>query len=186
MSNLDGTYMEVKIDEVFPNPWNPNQMNDEMFNRLADEIEEVGFINPIQIVPMEDGTYRIIGGEHRWRTAKTLGYEEVPAIVLDGEKWKDEDLQKFVTTRLNAISGKLNPEKFMNLYQELSEKYEHDNLQILMGFTDKDFFDKMTRQARKGLEDAGVSKDKLAEFDEVAKEIKTVEDLSNIINRISK
>ncbi len=184
MSSLDGKFMEINVDEIQPNPWNPNQMNDEMFNRLADEIEEVGFINPIQVVPMDDGSYRIIGGEHRWRVGKVLGLEEIPCIVLDGPRWKEEDLQKFVTTRLNAISGKLNPERFMELYNDLSTRHDHDALQLLMGYTDSDIFAKMTRQARAGLESAGVSDDKLKEFDEVAKEIKTVDDLSNIINKI--
>ena len=133
---------------------------------------------------MEDSTYRIIGGEHRWRTAKVLGFESVPAIILDGDKWKEEDLQKFVTTRLNAISGNLNPEKFMDLYHDLSSRYDHENLQILMGFTDQEIFNKMTNQARKGLVDAGISDEKLKEFDEIAKEIKTVDDLSNIINKL--
>lgn len=174
----------LSVDVIHPNPWNPNEMDDETFNRLAEELEEVGYIDPIQVVQMQDNEYRIIGGEHRWRAMRVLGYEELECVVLSDDKWADEDLQKFVTTRLNALRGNLNPQKFMDLYMDLSDRYNHDDLQLLMGFTDKEIFDKMTADARKGLEDAGISKDKLDEFDEAVKEIKTVEDLSNIINRI--
>lgn len=180
---LDGDLLDLSVDEIQPNAWNPNEMDEESFNRLADEIESVGFINPIQVVPT-DGKYVILGGEHRWRAAKSLGFETVPAIVLRGKKWQEKDLQKFVTTRLNAISGKLNPQKFMSLYQDLAGRHEHEALQSLMGFTDRDLFDKMSKKARGGLADAGVSKRLLEKFDDASKEISTVEDLSMIINKI--
>jgi hypothetical protein len=175
---------DVPVDRIKPNPWNPNEMDDETFNRLAEEIQSVGFIDPIQVVPTEDDMFMIIGGEHRWRVSKVLGYEFVPCVVLDDAKWSDVDLQKFVTTRLNALHGKVNPEKFMQLYLDLAKRHEEGALQALMGFTDQDAWKSLTKGVRKGLEDAGVNKEALKKFDEAAAELKTVDDLSGILNKL--
>jgi hypothetical protein len=172
----------IPVDELFPNSWNPQTQSEEVFQRLVDEVKEgsTGFIDVIQVVAMEDGTYRILGGEHRWMAAKAADIEEVPCIVLQGEKWKDEDLQKFVTARLNAIRGKLDPEKFLKLYNEMQVKYGRDALQGLLGFTDNKAFSKLVDGAKKSMR-ASLPKGMADEFDKQAKEAKTVQDLQNII-----
>ena len=178
---------EIPVDDLRPNPWNPNEMDDETFNRLAEELNPetgTGFIDPIQVVPMDDGSFQIIGGEHRWRVAKVLGFATVPAVVMDTSKWSDEDLRKFVTTRLNALRGNVNPEKFMKLYMDLASRHEAEALQALMGFTDEEVWSKLTKSVREGLKDAGLGKDALKKFDEATAELKTVDDLAGILNRI--
>jgi hypothetical protein len=133
---------------------------------------------------MEDGSHQIVGGEHRWRAMRVLGYEKIQCVVLGDEKWKDEDLRKFVTTRLNALRGKLNPQKFMDMYMDLSDRYEEDALQALMGFTDDDAWLTLTKDVRDGLEAAGADKSILDKFDEVSKELKTVDDLAVVLNKM--
>jgi hypothetical protein len=174
----------IPIDKVKPNPWNCNTMDDEMFNRLAEEIEEVGFVDPIQVVPMDDGMFQIIGGEHRWRALRVLQYEEIPCVVLSDDKWKSVDLQKFVTMRLNAIRGKVSPQKFMELYNDLSDRYEEDALQALMGVMDDDAWKGLTKDVRKGLKEAGAPKEVLKKFDEASAQLKTVDDLSTVLNKL--
>jgi ParB-like chromosome segregation protein Spo0J len=124
---------DVPIDLIEANDWNPNEMKDETFNRLVEELEENGIIDPIQIVPAEGGKFRIIGGEHRWAGAKTLGWTSIPANVLTDERFVDEDLQKLITVRLNVIHGEMNPEKFTSMYQDMAEKYGVDQLKALFG-----------------------------------------------------
>lgn len=189
MGDTDGGMRieRVSIDALRPNPWNPNEMDDETFNRLAEELDEetgVGYIDPIQAVPMDDGTFQIIGGEHRWRAMRANGHESIEIVVLGDEKWRDEDLRKFVTTRLNALHGKINPQKFMDLYMDLAKRHDEEALQALMGFTDRDAWGALVKDTRKGLADAGVPKEKLKEFDAAVKEMKTVDDLSLILNKI--
>lgn len=174
----------VPIDDLKPNPWNANTMDDETFNRLAEEIEEVGFVDPIQVVPLDDGTYQIIGGEHRWRALRVLGYTDVPCVVLSDEKWKSTDLQKFVTMRLNALRGKINPQKFMDLYNDLSSRYEAEALQTLMGVMDDDAWKGLTKDIRKSLVETGAPKEVLKKFDEASAQLKTVDDLSTVLNKL--
>ncbi len=170
----------LPVDEVIPNSWNPNHEDDATFNRLVDEIADVGLIDPIEVVPMEDGTYVILGGEHRWRAAKTLGHEEVPCVILCDKKWQDGDLQRFATVRMNVLHGKIDGDKFMRLYNEMAAKYGADSIQQLMGFVDAQGFQKLIGAVKKGLKKS-LPPEMQAEVDARMKEAKTVQDLSNII-----
>lgn len=166
------------------NAWNPNVMDQDDFNRLVAEIEEVGFIDPVQVVPMEGGQYRIIGGEHRVAAARELKLKAVPAMVLEGARWKDEDLQKLVTVRLNVLKGHLNPEKMAVLYREMAEKYGEDALQNLFAYTDEQGWEKLVSGIKQGLSKTGLPKEKRREFEEKAKEAKTLKDLERILNEL--
>ena len=175
---------QLKIEDCMPNSWNPNVMDDDMFNMLCREISELGFIDPIQVVPLENGKYLIIGGEHRWRAARAVGYDSIPAVVLTDAKWREQDLQKFVTLRLNVIRGKINPEKFAALYEELANHYSHEELQSLMGFTDEEAFNKLVGSVSTALKESGLPAEITEKFDEAKQKIKTVDDLTMILNQI--
>ena len=176
--------LELPLEQVEPNPWNPNTQDDATFNRLAQELGETGQIDPIQVVALDTGKYRILGGEHRYHAAKVLGWETISAVVLTDAKWDDEDLQKFVTLRLNVLKGKINPEKMRDLYQELVERYDHEALADLMAFTDTDAFSKLVGEVKDALKDSGLPPDMVDQFEKAAKEMQTVDDLSLILNRL--
>lgn len=173
----------LPIDKITPNSWNPQTMDDLTFNRLVEEIRTVGFIAAMEVVAINDGTYRIIGGEHRWRAAKIAGLSEVPCLILKGSQWKEDDLQKFVTVRLNCLQGHLNPDKFLALYQEMVDKYGEDSIQDLFGYVDSVAFQKLVSGVKKGMKKA-LPKDLHKDFDLAAKEAKTVEDLEKIIQEM--
>jgi hypothetical protein len=175
---------QVPVGDCVPNDWNPNEMDDAAFNRLAREIEETGMINPIQVVRTEDGKYTIIGGEHRWRVVKVLGHEFIDATILTDKKFDGEDIQKFLTVRQNVLHGSLNPKKMAVLYEEMAERYGAETLQDLFAFTDKDEWNYYTGSVKKGLEKAGVPKEIVQEFDEKVKEVKAVDDLGAILNQL--
>lgn len=176
----EGTLEFIHVSAMEPNPWNAQAMDAEEFNRLVDEITETGFIAPVQVIPLDNGRYRILGGEHRWKAAKVVGMTTVPAMVLTGAKWKDEDLQKFSSVRLNVIQGKLDSEKFLKLYNEMADKYGAESLQRLMGFVDEKAFSKLVSGVSKGMKKT-LPKELQGEFDAAAKQVKTVEDLSKVI-----
>lgn len=175
----------LPIDDCEPSYWNPNEMQEPEFLMLVDEIKTnaTGFIAPIQVTPLPSGKYRIIGGEHRWLAARAAEMEEVPAIILSGKKWEDEDLQKFVTVRLNVIHGQMDPEKFLRLYEEMAAKYGAAALQTLMGYTDSKAFQKLVGDVKKGLRRA-LPKELQDEFAQKAKDAKTLDDLQRIIQTL--
>lgn len=178
------TLENINVDLIDKNKWNPNEMDDTTFNRLVVELEETGFIDPIQVVPTDDGRYVILGGEHRWQAAKVLGWESIPCIILTDEKWKENDLCKFVTVRLNVLHGKTNAEKFMSIYNEMLDKYGEDSLKDLFAYTDSDAWDKLTGSVKEALKASGLPAEMIEEYAKTVEEVKTVDDLSNILNRL--
>jgi len=72
----------VRVDAVQKNPWNPNRMTDETFEKEKRSILEHGFIDPITVRELEDGAFQIIDGEQRWRAAGELGIKEIPSTNL--------------------------------------------------------------------------------------------------------
>jgi len=79
---------EVLVDQILPNPYQPRKtFNQEKFDELVQSIKTQGIIQPIVITPMgENGKYYIVVGERRWRAAKELKMEKVPAIIKNLEK----------------------------------------------------------------------------------------------------
>lgn len=175
--------VKIPLELLVEAEWNPNEMDEKTFNRLVDELREVGLIDPIQVVPLEDGRYRVIGGNHRVRAARVLGWEEIDCVVLTDKKFQSEDLQKFLTVRLNVLRGKINPEKFIGLYNEMVNKYGKEAMKELMGFTDRDAFDKLIGEVERNIRKA-LSPDLAKRFQKVKKEIKTLDDLGNILNKL--
>lgn len=178
---------DVPIELIEPNDWNPNEMEDETFNRLVEEMDETGIITPIQIVPSEGGKFRIIGGEHRWAGAKSLGLTSIPANILTDDKFVDEDLQKLLTVRLNVIQGKMNPDKFITMYQDVAERYGTEQLQALFGFTETDAWNKLTKGLQKAVKETGIGgSGLLAELEKKTKKIRTVDGLGSVLKNIFK
>jgi ParB-like chromosome segregation protein Spo0J len=68
-----GTLVDIPIDLVMPNLWNPNELDDLSFNMLSDNIDSVGFICPIIVVPMDDGSYTVCDGFHRFEASRISG-----------------------------------------------------------------------------------------------------------------
>lgn len=52
---------------------------------LAQSVSTHGLIQPIIVRPLENGNYKIIAGERRWRASKMAGLEEVPVIIREIE-----------------------------------------------------------------------------------------------------
>jgi hypothetical protein len=173
----------LPLSEIEVNEWNPNLMEQRAFDRLLKEIRNSGFVSAIQVVKLSNGKHRIIGGEHRYRAAKVLDYDEIPCVILSAAEFQDEDVQKFMTVKLNMMSGELDPDKFRMLYEEMAEKYGSDSLEDLFGFTDEDQWRMITKAIGRELKDAGISSDKISKAIN-ALETGSIDGLSKILNEI--
>ena len=176
---IRGKMMEIPTDKVVPNIWNPNTMDEKEFNLLVQNYQKLPGAVPITVVEKGDGTYMIIGGEHRWKAARLTGEKMIGAVVYkEGEI--DEDLAKFQTMRLNMIHGKIDPKKFVDMYMGLSGKYSEEVLKESMGFINQAEWDRLLSKVKQGLP----TRDLKERFDQVKEQIKTMEDLSTILNRL--
>jgi hypothetical protein len=189
------------------NPANPNVMSDREFDLLVDNISKAGFTENIVASPssLDDLLYfkeifgqtkkkdfdslwsqieadgkrlRIVSGHHRNRAAVYLGYEKVPVTILFGDEF-DPDQGDIQLVRHNVIHGHLSPAKFMSLYSKYAEKYGEDLMADVFGFADEDAMRTLIAETEKTLPDEMKKK-----FKEAAAEIKTVDDLAKLLNRL--
>ena len=176
------SYM-LPVSKVIPNEWNPNEQDDKTFQRLQDEIDEVGLTVPLTVVDMEDGTYRILSGEHRWRASNALGLAHVEAKVVPLSEW-DEDQQKFKTLTMNWLEGEVSADKFRPLYREMADKYGEEAMPEMFGATDERAWKKLMAEMRESLKESLPTEDLKQEFEEKAKKAKTVDELTVLVETL--
>lgn len=165
----------VKMDDIVVNEYNPNEMDEELYNELVIDIRRNGLINPLTVAPADDGKYILIDGEHRYRAARDAGIEEVPCLLFDF----DDDEQKVHNIRWNVLHGQINPVKFTALFDSLVERYGKTKLRSKMGLTRDKAFDNLYKKVHSSLP-AEYKK----RLDERKDEIQSVADLSRIVNAI--
>ena len=161
------------------NNWNPNELSDAMFTRLVEDIKTVGFLQPILVTPLDDGAYRIVDGEHCFECARLLDMETVPCVVVSGEFAGDETAQKFQTMRMNMIRGNVDKRKLKVLVEDLTTTAPIEDVAEAMAFDDVDALRALVGDAR-----ASLPPSMRREFDKKKEEIKTVNDLSAVLNRL--
>ena len=73
----------LEIGDIDPNPDQPRRRFDQAaLKELADSIRQVGVLQPI-LVCEQDGRYRIVAGERRWRASRMAELARMPAIIRD-------------------------------------------------------------------------------------------------------
>jgi len=185
----------VRLDSVIPNDWNPNQQNPEIFNRLVRDIEEYGFLQPFLAFEKPEDyeiheefpgdpdliDYIIIDGEHRYEALRQLGSEKCVLVVAPGELSGDEIERMAATVRMNAIRGKNNINKMVHLMERIARERELDEAADLV-MMEADEFEELIEQHRQMITDQTTRE----EFDRrvAAGEIKTVDDLSRVLNEL--
>lgn len=108
----------ISPDDLVPNPWNPNRMDDEMLRKEVESIREFGFVDPITVRMRPQEKWQIIDGEHRWKAAKIVGLDRLPCIVLE----VDDEVAEQLTIVLNDLRGKPNEERLAALVKDLSTR----------------------------------------------------------------
>lgn len=97
---------DIELDKIVPNRYQPRrEFLDDSIKELAETLDKDGLLQPI--VVREDGEdhYEIIAGERRYRAAKSLGWETIPAIV----KNMDDDQAASLALIENLQREDLNP-----------------------------------------------------------------------------
>ena len=81
--NLDQTVMQVHIEDIIPNRFQPRLNFDEQaLQELAESIKEHGIIQPLVLRKLGD-KYEIIAGERRYKAATMAGLSTVPAVIAN-------------------------------------------------------------------------------------------------------
>ncbi|MDD3077886.1 MAG: ParB/RepB/Spo0J family partition protein [Paludibacter sp.] len=117
---------EVEIDLIYPNPNQPRtHFDEEALDELATSIRELGVISPITLRKNDNGTYLIIAGERRYRAAKLVGLQTVPAYVktaADEQVMEMALIENIQREDLNAIEIALTFYRLMEEYKLTQER----------------------------------------------------------------
>ena len=72
----------IRITNIEPDRNQPRKVfNRDSLDELSASIAQHGVLQPIIVKPLENGQYRIISGERRWRAARLAGITEIPALI---------------------------------------------------------------------------------------------------------
>src|SRR5690625_4563599 len=83
MNDLEDV-VQLRVENIVPNEYQPRVMFDEeKITELAQTLRTHGMIQPIVVRKKNDEMYEIIAGERRYRAAKLLEWETIPAIIRE-------------------------------------------------------------------------------------------------------
>lgn len=118
--------IQLATNQLEPNPLQPRGIiSPESIIELAQSIKEHGILEPLVVAKTPAG-YQIIAGERRWRAARSLKLEYVPAIV------KVTNPQQMLEMAIveNVQRKDLNPIERAKAFSRLKEEFHLDNKQI--------------------------------------------------------
>ena len=117
---------QIPTNQLEPNPLQPRGIiNQESISELVESIKEHGILEPL-IVAKTPAGYQIIAGERRWRSARILKLEYVPAIIK--ETTPQQMLEMAIVE--NVQRKDLNPMERAKAFLRLKDEFNFDNNQI--------------------------------------------------------
>lgn len=131
----------VPIHKIIPNIYQPRiKFDDKSINELSKSIKEHGIIQPL-ILRKLGTSYEIIDGERRYKAAKKINLNNVPAIILDID---DKEAAELILTE-NMQKQLLTPIEEANAYQQimLLNKFSIEELSQKLGKEQKNIENKL-------------------------------------------
>jgi ParB family chromosome partitioning protein len=125
---------EIPTSAIRPNRFQPRDyFDEEALGALADSIREVGVLQPVLVRPIDDegDEYELIAGERRWRAARRVGLQTIPALVRETDD--AAALEHALVENLHRDN--LNPLEEAAAYQQLIEDFglTHDEVAARVG-----------------------------------------------------
>lgn len=79
----ENSIVQIPVDQLQSNPLQPRGViTPESLVDLVDSIREHGILEPLVVAKTPAG-YQIIAGERRWRSARIVGLQAVPAVIKE-------------------------------------------------------------------------------------------------------
>ncbi len=121
---MNKVILQIPTTDLQPNPLQPRGIiSPDSIEELVKSIEKHGILEPLVVAKTPAG-YQIIAGERRWRSARTLKLDSVPAIV---KKTTPQGMLEMAIVE-NVQRKDLNPieraKAFLRLKDEFSLVYE--------------------------------------------------------------
>lgn len=112
--------VSIEISLIKPSPNQPRiTFDEESLRELARSIEESGVLQPIIVREVGD-SYQLVVGERRYRAAKIVGLETIPAIIKD---LSDREATQIALIE-NIHREDLNPIEEATAYRNLMDEFD--------------------------------------------------------------
>ncbi|APM29218.1 ParB/RepB/Spo0J family partition protein [Klebsiella michiganensis] len=143
--------LTVETAQLRPNPWNTNVVGAQNFDKLKNSIDRLGFFKPILVRDMEDGTYQILGGEHRWRAAIEQGMASVPVTSVGVV---EDNVAKQMSLVDNERYGEDDAVELQRLIESIQAEIDYSLAEIAP--YDEELTATLARESRIDLEELGL------------------------------
>lgn len=119
-------FADVDVDQLKPNPLQPRlRIDQQSIDELAQSIKVSGILQPVIVVP-EEGYYKIITGERRWRAAQKLGLKKIPVLI----RHIPHEQQLEISLIENIQREELNPLEIALAFQKLINDLDYTQEQV--------------------------------------------------------
>lgn len=125
---------QIPVDKIRVNPQQPRVFGLDILDDLMDSIQRLGLIEPIVVRKHDDG-FEIIAGERRYRAISKLGWQEIPAVVVDA----NPDTCYEMALAENEKRKNLNPWEVGRAIRYLREEKEKtaDQVAKILGYSSR-------------------------------------------------
>jgi len=93
--------IDLPLGQLQEAPWNPNQMDEAMLERLRESISRYGLVENLVVRPISDWAYEVLSGNQRLQVLRDLGYRMAPCVVVT----LDDAHARLLAQALNHIQG---------------------------------------------------------------------------------
>ena len=80
--NRDSRIVEIEIEKIVPNRFQPRKTFNDDISELAESIRAHGVLQPITVRPLGE-KYEIVMGERRYRACEKLGMHKIPCMIVE-------------------------------------------------------------------------------------------------------
>jgi ParB family chromosome partitioning protein len=118
--NSQDILVKIEINKIKPNPFQPrSEFEPSSLEELKKSILENGLIQPITVRRAGEGYYELISGERRLRSCKDIGYNTIPAYIIQVDS---NEAMLALALIENIQREKLNAIEVAHAYKRLIEE----------------------------------------------------------------
>ena len=119
--SVDSPVLTININEIDTRKDQPRKDFDkEALESLSDSVKKYGIISPLVVTKAEDGRYKLIAGERRYRAARMAGIVDIPVIIRQST---DSEIHELALIE-NLQREDLNPIEEASGYKMLMDKFQ--------------------------------------------------------------
>ncbi len=93
--------VEIPIEQLQGAPWNANQMDEGMMERLRESVRRYGLVENLVVRPLGPGRYEVLSGNQRLKLLRELGMPAAPCFVVA----VDDANARLLAQALNRVRG---------------------------------------------------------------------------------